>query len=265
MLKLGQLCLFTGWIMGILSTDALGEPPIFSMEVNAVNSTPLAGGPARYLEVLPGDVLTLEVYLRNWSPAGEPLNAYQMQLESLDFTSGSAGAIRPVDYKETREGSKMNLANCFIDQNAPKWVFAGLQQITLVDTRSEGYRWMSVLVDADQAPPSDQDDTKHYTGTVLMKVSDDALGTFTIGFMEASHASLLLDHHGVLIAPLAFESLTLVVQPDILGVIDRLNGVTEVSVERADTDGDGKVAVGDVSKAMDLLNGGGEPAETGTE
>lgn len=262
MLKLGQLCLYTACIMGILSTDAFGGLPVFSMEAAAVNSTPLPGGPVRDLEVHPGDVLTVEVYLRNWSPAGELLNAYQMALESLDFTSGSAGAIKPVNYKKARERSKMNLANCFIDKNAPNWVFYGRQDITLVDTRSDGYRWMSVLVDSDKARASDQDDAKRYTGTVLMKVSDDALGTFTIGFLEAPQSTLLLDYHGVMIAPLAFEALTIVVQPDILGVVDRLNGVTEVSVERADVNGDGKVAVGDISKAVDLLNGGTEPAET---
>ena len=268
MLKLVRLWLYTGWLTGILATTALGHPPVFSMEVAAVNSTPVPGSIARHLEVLPGDTLTLRIYLRNWSPAGEPLNAYQMQLEVLDFASGMSGTIKPVNYETARETNTMNLDNCFVDQLDPEWIFSGHQTITLVDTRSAGYRWMSVLVDTADAILCDQNDAKYYTGTVMMSVSDDARGTFTIGFMEEQTSSLLLDEHGVMITPLEFEVLTIVVQPDILGVIDRLNGTQNISVKRADIDGDGDVATNDVRRALDFLNGlstDATPTEAGTE
>jgi hypothetical protein len=257
MLKLARcFCCYTGCLTVILASSASAKQPVFSIGAVAVNSTAVPGGFDRYVKVLPGDTLTLEIFLRNWSPAGERMNAYQMQLEPLDFTSGSAGAVAPANYKEAREANEMNLENCSVDQFNPEWVFTGGQTITLVDTRSSGYRWMSVLVDTAQAVLCDQDDTMYYTGTLIMQVSDDARGTFTIGFMEDPAASLLLDTNGVMITPLEFEALSIAVQPDVLCVIDRLNGDDEVTLKRADQDGDGKVATGDVRRAVNLLNGG---------
>lgn len=231
------------------------------MEAAAVNSVPLPDGPITHVNARPGDVLTLDVFLRDWSPGGDHLNAYQMQLEPMDFRSGSAGSIKPVDYDAKRERGEMNLDNCLVNQNDPRWLFAGKQTITIIDTRSAGYRWMSVLVDTSDARACEQDGVKHYAGTVHMAVSDDALGTFTIGFMEDPSASLLLDERGVGITPLAFETLTVEILPDVLSVIDALNGAEEAPVVRGDVDGDGKLAHEDARKAIDMLNGkGGEPA-----
>ena len=169
------------------------KPPTFSMEAAAINGVPIDGGPRRDdVRLLPGDVLAVEVFLRNWSPAGEQLSAYQMQLEPMDFSSGPAGHIQPAAYAESRERNEANMANCMVDQSDPRWIYAGLQTITLVDTHTPGYRWMSVLVDPGDIIVCEQDDTKYYTGTVFMQVSDDARGTFTIGFMEIATSSLVL-------------------------------------------------------------------------
>ncbi|MFQ5590698.1 MAG: hypothetical protein ACE5HE_06030 [Phycisphaerae bacterium] len=262
-----KLWLCAACMTGVLNADAFGGRPVFSLGVVAINSTPVPGGFTRHVQALPGDVLTLKVYLRNWSPSGERLNAYQMQLETLDFQSGSGGSIKPVDYETARENNTMNLANCFVDQSDPEWLFVGRQSITLTDTRSPAYRWMSVLVDTADALLCDDPDKMFYAGTVKMKVSDDARGTFTLGFMEVETSSLLLDEHGVLISPLEFENLTVVIRPDILGVIDRLNGDQQVAVERVDMDGNGEVSPADITKALDVLNGTTaepEPAEATT-
>ncbi len=84
-----------GCLAGTLGTTALAQQPVYSMEAVAVNSIPCSDVPVTHVKARPGDVLTLEVFLRDWSPAGDRLNAYQMQLEPMDFRSGLAGSIKP--------------------------------------------------------------------------------------------------------------------------------------------------------------------------
>jgi len=254
MIRFSRLCLHALCMAGLLAVPATAKQPVFSMEVAAVNGVPVNGGPARHIEVLPGDMLTLQVYLRNWSPSGELISAYQMQLEPMDFASGSAGQIRPVEYQGTKEMGKTNSDNCFVDQSNPEWIFFGRQTITLVDTRSAGYRWMSVLVEPDDNILNEQDDKKYYTGTVYMKVSDDAQGTVTIGFMEVQTSTLILDQGAAMIEPIEFETLTIVVQPDVFRILDRLNGSQDIPLEPADFDRDGKVGANDLRQAITQLN-----------
>jgi len=241
-------------LAGVLAPGASAENPTFSMEAVAVNSRELEGGPVSVFHARPGDVITVRINLRDWSPNGERLNAYQAQIEPMDFTTGSSGNVQPVNYTKAREEQKMNLDNALIEQSDPDWIFAGKQTVSLVDTRSAGYRWMSVLADTSDANVHEQDGRKFYAGTLLLKASDDARGRFILGYIEDPSASLLLDERGLMINPLEFELLTVVVLPDVLGAIARLNGADAIPLERADIDGNGELAYADVQKGIEMLN-----------
>jgi len=194
-------------LAGLLSTVAAGQNPTFSLEAIAVNSRPLER-PTDHVTVSPGDVLTLHIFIRDWSPDGQQMRAYQAQADSEAYSSGSEGTIKPVDFETTSKVGVENKANGFIDTSNPMYVHAGMPTIAMVDTITPGYRWLSVLQDRDDSPTSPQDGTKYYVGTLNAQVSNEARGTFSLGFYEDPGSSVLRDSDGLEITPLDFERLT---------------------------------------------------------
>jgi len=191
--------------------------PTFSIGAVALNDEPIQGAPVSTLTVAPGDTVTAELYVRDWSPGGDELRAYQIQLDEASFTSGLAGSIKPVGYDKSLADKTDNPAGAYIDLNNPQFVHAGLQTIALTDTKNaKGYRWLSVLVDIAQAPVSPEDGTKFYCGTVKLAVSSDAAGTFVIKPVENEQVSGLLKENNRTIGPISYEGLTLTVAPGVV-------------------------------------------------
>ncbi|MGB2987476.1 MAG: hypothetical protein WBE26_16555 [Phycisphaerae bacterium] len=201
---LGQICCFAA----LLTTAAAAQTPTYSLEVVAVNSIPLEGGPASHVAIAPGDTFTVKIFARDWSPDGEQVRSYQAMLDPQSYTSGSAGSIKPVDYETTTEQSLENRKHCFIDKTDPRFIHAGLETIALADSISQGYRWASVLLNADESPVAAQDGAKFYCGTVHLQASDDAQGSFTLALYENPQASGLRQPQNIAILPLDFEPLT---------------------------------------------------------
>lgn len=202
----------------LLSTVVWAQKPTFSFEITEVNGIPIEQVPLEEDErvrkhfAVPGDILTAKMYLRDWSPEGEKLRAYQMQMDPRGFTSGFAGNIKPVDYDETTLETKENKKNSFINTREPRYVFSGAANtIPIADTITPGYRWLNVIIDDQEAVLSPQDGTKFYVGTLHLKVSEDAAGPFTIGLNEDNGASMLRDPRQMAILPLEFERLRITV------------------------------------------------------
>jgi hypothetical protein len=177
--------------------------PVFSIEAYEVNSVPVASGPAAKITIAPGDVVTAKILIRNWSPQGQKLRAFQAKIDPVGYTSGTSGSLQPVGHTPGTN----NDANAFIDVKDPNFVHKGLGSIPLVDSASEGYRWLNVLLNLEEAPLAAQDSKKYYCGTMKLQASDDAAGTFTINMVQDNFASGLLDPANEPIIPLGYEGL----------------------------------------------------------
>ena len=201
-----------GCVASLLASAAMAQNPVYSLELAEINSVPISGGGVSEMLVKPYDILVAKVYLRDWSPGGEELRAYQAELNHSGFTTGTSGSVRPIGYQSTTLQGYQNLKNVFIDLIDPAYVHGGEQAIAFADTDQEspGYRWISVLF-KNGGPVSRQDGTKYYCGTLKLVVSEDAEGTFTIGLWPGLESTTLRTPEGNWIEPLDLEPLTLTV------------------------------------------------------
>ena len=202
---------------GLGANVAHAATPTYSLEAAAINMVPLPAGRSDMIIVAPGDVITAKMYLRDFSPDGERLRAYQAELDLTSFSSGSAGTIKPVDFDVAKKEERENKENAFIDEADPMWVHGGLHTIPLTDTRkAPGYRWLTVLLDPKEAPVHPQDGTKFYCGSVHLQVSPDAEGEFTLSFVKDTTVTGLLDEDNKQIAPIDYESLRIEVRSGVV-------------------------------------------------
>ena len=160
-------------------TPLVAGAPTLSLEAIAINGKPLGGSPIAHVKASPGDIITAEIYLRDWSPNDEALSGYQASLLPVSFSSGKKGFIEPVNYDALQKNGQENTENSFVDDRHPRYVHSGLKTLSLPDTRSEGYRWMSVVLQG-KAPKCAQDGTRFYCATIRFEVSENANGTFSL-------------------------------------------------------------------------------------
>lgn len=211
--------LMLGVLLGLAGGPVVAQQPnpTFSMGVVAINDQPVQKAPVTTVTVSPGDVINAELYVRDWSPVGDDLRAYQIQLDESSFTSGTSGSIKPVGYDQSLKDKADNSAGAFIDLNHEMFVHKGLQTIALTDTKNaRGYRWLSVLVDIDAAPISPEDGTLFYCGSVNLAVSSDASGEFTLKLVADPQVTGLLKDNNRPIGPIDYESLKVIVKSGVV-------------------------------------------------
>ncbi|MBI4719305.1 MAG: hypothetical protein HY763_16030 [Planctomycetes bacterium] len=257
--------LLLGW-----TAAGLAATPTFSLEATAINGVPIPGAPVKIVTAMPGDRITAEVYVRDWSPEGEALGAFQAALNPDGFTTGAAGFVEPVNYsllqaQKSPDPAVQDPDNpdvCFVDRNHPRYVHKDLRVVAITDTRSEGYRWLSLDLEA-KGPISAQDGTKYYGGTVYFTVSENAEGKFTIGFIEDDNYTGFRIGVGAAILPVNYESLGIQVpRPTDRGyleaVVERLisrRPAPNPKLEIQTVDGKRK-AVPDLLRAIERRNAG---------
>ncbi len=175
----------------------------------------------------PGDVIVAEIYASNWSPNGyEELMSYLAAIDVAGFHSGSAGTILPLGLDKTclpcpcqsndhcPDGYECHDDGCcygpdhnpeigaFLDESRTDYVFEA-QHFSMVDTlryRFAGYQ--PVSIEWPYIPPP------KYCGTLILSVSNDAAGTFTIPFVPEDTS--LYDFYRSPILPLELEALVVV-------------------------------------------------------
>ena len=199
----------TGLLWGLMTTIAVGQTPTYSIEAAAVNDIPIPGGPANHVSIAHGDVVTAKIFIRNWSPGGEKLRAYQIKIDDASYATGEQGVVQPVDFQMNPERDP----NAFIDESDPQWVHHGLPTIPLTDTASLGYRWLSVLLDPYGGPVCAQDGKKFSCGTVKLMPSPNAKGTFTIALVEDPYTTGLISTENEQVIPIEYERLSVELQP----------------------------------------------------
>ncbi len=211
-----------------LGCAAWGGGPTFTLEAVVVNGRPVRGGPTATLGALPGDLIGVEVNVRDWSPNGEKLYAYQVQLDLASFTSGPRGFIEPDGYEATQQKEDtVNPEAMYVDTGHARYVHKDLKAVAPANTRDEEYRVASVMLPQD-GPVSPQDGTKSYCATIQYRVSENAEGRFTLALKEGDDFSGLREPPGKSILPVALEPLAVVVPGMKDGgylslVVDRMN------------------------------------------
>lgn len=249
---LSCIWIHAGLVIAVLASPVDAGKPTFSLEGAGINGTPIPNGPVSSLAVFPGDVIQAEIYVRDWSPDEQALSGYQAALLPVSFSSGDAGYIEPLLYEEKRNASQENPDNSFIDKNHPRFVHLGKNILALADTRSQGYRWMSVVLTG-QSPVSKQDGIKYYCASVNFLVSNNARGTFTLQLDSNPDSSGLRDGTSRPIDPVSFEDLTVRVMADPARVVDGLNKKSTAD-KRVDANKDGTNDYRDVLASIAALN-----------
>lgn len=271
----------------LVASAASAQLPTFSLEAVAIGSQPedsgptspraatlsefkgvslntkrIPGGPVNRVVIAPGDVIAAKIFVRDWSPNGEQLSAYQAQIDPKGYSSGNSGFVKPPHYQPDQPSQVEDLDNCYLNVFDPQFLHLGLSHLPLTDSVSSGYRWASILVRPDQGPTSAQDGKKYYCGSLNLIASDDASGTFAIGFIEDTSSTGLRSQLGVAILPNDFEPLVVVVRPIdwtsnslAESLVDGLNGMGKpADATDADIDGDENLAPTDLYWLISLAN-----------
>jgi len=188
------------------ASPAVGTPTV-SMEAVAVNDIPIPGGPTRDVTIAIGDILTCKFYVRDWSPNGEVLRAFLIQIDANSYATGEQGVVQPVDFQQNPEKDP----NAYMDTTDPDWVHKVGETISMPDTASEGYRFLSVVQDPKMAPTSPQNGKKYSCSVVKVTPSLNAKGVFTLG--ASPTGTQLITETNDPLQGVEFEDLTVAVQP----------------------------------------------------
>jgi hypothetical protein len=221
---------FSPAIVGLLGAAAEGQTytPTYSLLVAERNGIPL-NPPQAAVNVSPGDVLVVEIYLRCWSngqrsddPTVTPLlRGYQATFDCNGFYSGAGGNVLPVDFAV----ASPNPANAFIDTSRSDFVLTcPLRAVTTnslaCDYAYAGANFTNCPGELGLCPPEEL----KYSGTIRLHVSTDAAGTFTVCLddrenlpnfpapgPDRSYLTPTSPSVGVRILPLDFECATVIV------------------------------------------------------
>jgi len=239
----GRIC----WIVGLLCLPAWTQAATISLKAMAVNASPV--GPTSSIEVGPGGEVTVGIFISDWSP--DYVDLYQVAIDESGYSSGSSGTLTPKgwgdradricsDSNECPQGSWCDTigveGHCgigaFIDADRSDYIFSGREVIAAVDVQSLRYRYGGlVYFDAPMPDPG----SARYGGTLILKVPEDADGTFTIAIADIdTFLSTVLNGD----VPLDLEPLTI-----------------EVVEMYADVNGDARIDFNDIASIVDGFTG----------
>ncbi|MDO8629066.1 MAG: right-handed parallel beta-helix repeat-containing protein, partial [Phycisphaerales bacterium] len=146
-----------------------GDATLMLEPVSATGGSSIAGN---QITMQAGQTVTLEVSVSGWGPA--ILRTYQFEILSAGYTSGTAGSLTPVGWPGTPS------TGAFITTGRVDYVFFGVSSISDVSTATLNYRYGATQISP--APYQTDPGTPRYCGTLILNVSPDASGTFTVSF-----------------------------------------------------------------------------------
>ena len=137
-----------------------------------------------------GVEVTLEVFISAWGPA--LISVYQATiLGETSYFSGDAGFLIPLLTPDPTAGA-------FIDTSRPDFIFRDpfveddwLTAVGAIFSDPQMYAWAGLIVlpDVGQADAG----VRRYAGTLILEVSPDAAGTFTVEFHPSINRTFLTD------------------------------------------------------------------------
>lgn len=223
-MRLGSRLLLLGCVVLGLSQSFAKADAVVSLEVYSKNDVPLAGGPANTVNAVPGDKLELIFRIRSWGTTPAPNNLKGFQLSTLysDFVSGTAGNVLPEGFHTTTDPTHVcpatpvggdNFDNCYTEPSFPAYVFAGHGTAFLSQsTNTCNYRWAGALLNtAAPDPGGAAGGIREYAGTLIIRVSNDAAGTFTLKpNPDQVDGTFLRNQENLPLGPVGFEGCTIV-------------------------------------------------------
>ena len=189
-------------MIATLASMGKGEEVAF-VPVSATGAHSISGN---QIVVTPGAQVTLEIEVSDWTqPLPNLLATVEAVLDSSSLTSGAAGSLSPLIVPDPSAGA-------FIDESHPNYVFKGaLGTITATQLATPNYRWAAGVVLGPVAPPV----TPRYFATLILEVSGDASGTFTVE-MQPPPQTAMTSNLGPFVSPLTVTpaQITVVGTPD---------------------------------------------------
>ena len=229
MIRYGRGVPFTCFSVVSLVVTSAAQAGVYSMKAVEVNGHPIP--PTDTVAVCPGDRIMAEIYLSEWSPADQGLETWQAQLAPEGIVSGSAGFLLPLGWDaaldapecttddDCAEGLHCETRICvgpdhdpdigaYIDPTRPDYIYAGVSAIYAVDPTSlvRGYRYGGTVMSGTLPVYVS---TPKYGGTLILMVSEDARGTFELGFLEGL-GTFMQDQDAEPILPIEVQSLLII-------------------------------------------------------
>jgi len=244
----GRIC----WIVGLLCLPAWTQAATMSLKAVAINGSPV--GPTSSVEVGPGGEVTLEILISDWSP--EYIWVYQVAIDDAGYSSGSSGTLMPKGWDDKADRPCSDSNDCpegswcvadsagsngfcesgaFIDADRSDYIFSGRPILAAVDVSSLRYRYGGALTQHGGVPDPG---TALYGGTLILTVSDDAQGIFTIDAIDDNWSTFVEWAGSVDKMPVDVEPVTI-----------------EVVEMYADVNGDAHVDFNDIASIVDGFTG----------
>jgi hypothetical protein len=202
-----------------------GPRPCAALKAVAVNGKPIP--PTTDVHVRPGDVIETEIHFSGWGGNIPELRLYEAKLRLRDAaTSGTNGTLLPLGWDAPLDFVYCaRAADCpsaylicmplssgricvgpnhdpdtgvFIATERPDFALFGLPGFFFVRDFSLNYVFVGV---GEESIGNEDDGVPRYAGTLLLRVSDDACGTFTVPLDETLpavgdyHVTFLGDPH----------------------------------------------------------------------
>ncbi len=231
--------------LSVAAMGGLAEAAKYTVFAVAVNGSSILG--TTNVSVNPGDFIELEFWGSDWSPEGQRLKNWQIGVDCSGYSSGGAGELIPLGLDNPQFGPSGFCASdddcepplvCFmagqlcagpdndptlgafidnplvVDQGPPPdcspydcrldYVYFNKPELAAVDTSLLCYRYGSLIFSNFDAPVFT---VPRYFATLILTVSDDACGTFTVGPLASG--SDMRDLNVVEILPLEVEPVTI--------------------------------------------------------
>jgi hypothetical protein len=224
--------------LGVLSAGTVVEAAVFSLKAVKRNNVAIPGAPVASLSVFPGDKIEAEIFLSGWG-SDLPLGVQQFlaKIDALGYISGTNGKVMPDGWCAPRDlipctesstcpasypicVTPPNPYGCtcsgfnpslgaFITSQRTDFFFATIDDLTIIDFSSLFYRFIGVVTVVEGSVLDNLG--PRYIGTLVLRVSADACGTFRIGF-QGGGESYINDPRGTQVFP--------TLQPLVLNVSD---------------------------------------------
>jgi len=194
--------------LGVLAAGTVVEAAVVSLK--AVKKNDAAIAPTASLSVLPLDKIEAEIFLSGWAgdippPAGVKL--FQVKVDGRGFINGTNGKVipdgwcAPVAKIACTQSSECPTAypicagppyggctcagynptlGAFITKTRTDFIFNGLDVLAQIDVSNLNYRYSALVTAGNPVPDTG---VARYLGTLVLRVSSNACGTFPIGFL----------------------------------------------------------------------------------
>jgi len=166
--------------------------PAMYLQVSKINGESVEGGSCTTCDVRAGDLLEVEVWGRCWSMTFVACRAYQVTLSRESCLTGDAGDVLPWMFFETTDPfhecpsepfmPMNNEGAMFVDIDHPDWIFSGqFLALWASNTKECDYKVASAMSSPGILGLCTQGiQSKAYLATLMLEVSNDALGVFEV-------------------------------------------------------------------------------------